>query len=179
MNEEMLIGLVPSILQMKDEYLLFSEQKTLISGKSNYALPERSLGNKLREVCFRDLQGNEYEMSQIAVDDRYDYLANVVEFSSFRRFYMSGSDLVLFPNVGPNVTGSLVFYYYLRPNNLVKDNEVATITNIDRTNGYITLSSVPNGFNTSIKFDFIRAKSPHNILKIDVSLSNINSTTKI
>ena len=179
MNEEMMIGLVPSVLQMKDEYFLFKEIVSLVNNKSNYPVPERSLGSKLREVCFRDLQGNEYEMTQIAVDDRYDYLANVVEFSSFRRFYMSGSDLVLFPNVGPNVTGYLSFYYYMRPNSLVKDNEVATITAMDKVNGTITVSSIPSAFNTSLKFDMIRAKSPHNILSIDVDFTNINSTTKI
>lgn len=179
MNEEMMIGLVPSVLIMKDEYFMFKSEVFIENSKSNYVVPERSIGSKLREVCFQDPAGNEYEMTQISVDDRYGYLANVVEFTSFRRFYMEGSDLILFPSVGVNVSGKLAFYYYLRPNNLVKDAEVATISNINRTTGEITVSNLPSTYGLDHKFDFIRAESPHNILSIDVSLTALNSSTKI
>jgi hypothetical protein len=179
MNEEMMIGLVPTVLQMKHEYLIFKQIVSIVGNKSNYVVPERALGSKLREVCYQDNVGNEYEMSQIAVDDRYDYLANVVEISAFRRFYMSGSDLMLFPSVGANATGNLAFYYYIRPNTLVKDNEIATISNIDRTTGNITLSNIPTAFNVQQQYDFIRAKSPHNILSIDKSITALNTSTKV
>lgn len=179
MNEEMMIGLVPSVLQMKDEYFLFKTITPLIDNKSNYVVPERSIGSKLREVAFRDTSGHEYEMTQIAVDDRYDALSNTSVSSGFRRFYMSGSDLVLFPNVGSGTSGSIAFYYYLRPNNLVKDAEVATISGINRINGTITVSNLPTTYSISSKYDFIRSKSPHNILDIDIDVTNINPTTKI
>ena len=106
-NEEMMIGIVPSILQMKEEYFIFRQIVALVANKSNYSVPERALASKLREVCFRDstnkLTGNEYEMTQIAVDDRYTGLSNGTgssDFTGFRRFYMMGNDLVLHPSVG-------------------------------------------------------------------------------
>lgn len=191
MNEEMMIGIVPSILQMKEEYFMFKEVVPLVSDKSNYPIPERALAGKLRELCFRDtptgLNANEYEMTQIAVDDRYTGLSNgtgSADFTGFRRFYLMGNDVILHPSVGPSAYGALTFYYYIRPNSLVKDSSVATIVSINRANGTLTLSSVPSGYTTTssanelVKYDFVKARSGHNILDIDITLNSINSNTK-
>jgi hypothetical protein len=99
-----------------------------------------------------------------------------------------GSDIVLHPNVGPTPYGALAFYYYLRPNSLVKDSQVASIVAINRTTGELSLSSIPAGYtlysaasnNVLLTgYDFVKAKSPHNILSIDVAAININNTTKV
>lgn len=185
LNEEMMIGMVPSILQLKEEYFIFRQVVPLIAEKNKYPVPERALGSKLREVCFIDNPSspiaNEYEMTQIAIDDRYTGLSNGTgssDFTGFRRFYMLGSDLVLHPSVGPAPYGGLAFYYYLRPNSLVKDNLVATVTNIDRTLGRVYLNSLPSGYSSLPKFDFIKAKSPHNILDIDIQSSAVTPATQ-
>jgi hypothetical protein len=274
-NEEMMISMVPSIMQVKEEYFIFKQVVPLVSEKSNYPIPERALASKVRELCYRDsaldfkvssleisnlsivngsaiiggfsssdlakvnigdfvtsqdagiqdkslvlskdtnsitisfnstetnasislafskympYQANEYEMTQIAVDDRYTGLSNgtgSADFTGFRRFYLMGNDIILHPSVGPSASGALSFYYYLRPNNLVKDSAVATITSIDRATGNITLSSIPSGYSVYVSgsnnsvlttFDFVKAKSAHNILDIDLTINSINSNTKI
>jgi len=177
MNEEITIGIVPVILQQKDEYLIFQEERLIIPEVSNYAVPERALFNKLREVSYKldDQGGTEYEMTQIAVDDKYTYLINAVENSNWRRFYMEGGDLVLFPKVSVSPRGSLVFYYYMRPNMLVPDAEVATILNIDTVSGIITFNTtLPKKFTSGTQYDFIKAKSPHVIIDIDKVALNAN-----
>lgn len=177
MNEEMMIGLVPTILNQKDEYLIFQEEQVLVANQANYPVPERALFNKLREVSYKldDQGGTEYEMSQIAVDDKYTYLINAVENSNWRRFYMEGGDLVLFPKVGDSPRGSLVFYYYMRPNNLVVDSQVATVTGINRTTGVVSFAAnLPSGFTSGDAYDFIKARSPHNIIDIDKIALNAN-----
>jgi hypothetical protein len=194
MNEEMMIGLVPSVLQTKEEYFIYREIVPLTANKSHYPIPERALANKLREICFVDSVDssirNEYEMTQIAIDDRYSGLSNGTgssDFTGFRRFYLMGSDIVLHPDVGPSPYGGLAFYYYLRPNNLVKDSEVASIVNINRLTGDITVNSIPSSYgiaipgtnNELVRYDFIKAKSPHNVLKINITVNSINKTAKI
>ena len=194
MNEEMMIGLVPSVLQTKEEYFIYREIVPLVSNKSHYPIPERALANKLREICFVDSVNssirNEYEMTQIAIDDRYTGLSNGTgssDFTGFRRFYLMGSDIVLHPDVGPAPYGGLAFYYYLRPNTLVKDSLVATIANINRTTGDITLNNIPSGYgiaipgtnNEPVKYDLVKSKSPHNILKINLTINSLNSTAKV
>jgi hypothetical protein len=194
MNEEMMIGLVPSVLQTKEEYFIYREMTPIIPNKSHYPIPERALANKLREICFIDtITGpiqNEYEMTQIAIDDRYTGLYSGTgsnDFTGFRRFYLMGSDIVLHPTVGPAAYGGLAFYYYLRPNTLVKDSAVAIISNINRITGDITLHSIPTGYaiaipgtnNESVKYDFIKSKSPHNVLKINITITSLNSSAKV
>lgn len=185
MNEEMMIGLVPSILQMKEEYFIFKQITPLIANKSNYPVPERSLANKLREICYIDnidpSIGTEYEMAQIAVDDRYTGLSggtNTNDFTGYRRFYMQGSDVIVHPSVGPAPYGGLSFYFYIRPNTIVKETEVAKISHIDRNTGEITVSNLPTSYGLTTKYDFVRARSPHNILAIDIEASSISSGSK-
>jgi hypothetical protein len=126
LNEEMMIGLIPSILKAKEEYLIFKQLVPLVANKSKYPIPERALANKTREIAYRDttnpLVGNEYEMTRIAIDDRYNGLGLGAADSSgsFRQFYLLGGDVVIHPGVGSSVTGALAFYYYLRPSTLVK-----------------------------------------------------------
>lgn len=190
MNEEMMIAIVPSILKMKEEYFIFKETIPVISEKSNYPVPERALAGKLRELCFRDTAdsqtGNEYEMTQIAVDDRYTGLSNGTgssDFTGFRRFYMLGNDVILHPSVGPSPYGALTFYYYIRPNTLVKDNSVASIVSINRNTGDIQMSNIPTDYavNSSngeaIKYDFVKAKSGHNIIDIDITINSVSVQT--
>jgi hypothetical protein len=184
LNEEMMIGLVPSILEMKEEYFIFKQLVPLVANKSKYPVPERALANKVREVCYRDTIsstiGNEYEMTRIAIDDRYTGLSSGSgDYNTYRRFYMLGSDLVIHPGVGSSAVGSLAFYYYLRPSTIVKEALVATITDIDRTLGTITVSSVPTGYGDESTYDFVKAKSPHNILDIDIPIITINTTSRI
>jgi hypothetical protein len=179
LNEEMLIGLVPTILQMKDNYLIYSEIVPLETGKPNYTIPERALGSKLNEVSYWD-GSNEFEMTQVNLDEKYIGIGLSRQFGFMRQFYVKGSDIIPYPEINNNqgVVGSLVFYYYMRPNSLVKDNMVGSIKSIDRTSGQLVLTSVPSTFSADQQFDFIRVRSPHSIIKIDVSVTDINLATK-
>ena len=183
LNEEMMIGLIPSILKAKEEYLIFKEIVPLVADKSKYPIPERALANKTREICYRDSTsktiGNEYEMTRIAIDDRYSGLGTSDSSGSgFRQFYLLGGDVVIHPGVGSSPAGALAFYYYLRPNTLVKDAAVATITYIDRVLGTISLTAVPTTYTNVSLYDFTKAKSPHNIIDIDIPVVSINVSTK-
>lgn len=177
MNEEMLIGIIPSIEQMKDEYLVFKEQIPIQNNVNSYPIPERSLGNKLRDLSYSTDKKDEYNMTQIELDNKNSnsYINQTGFYCS--QFYVQGGDVVLYPNTS-NYSGWLNMYYYMRPNYLVKDEEVATITAIDRENGIITVSKLPSGYNTDNKYDFVKSRSPHNIINIDISVTGINQVTK-
>lgn len=183
LNEEMMIGLIPSILQAKEEYLIFKQLVPLVANKSKYPIPERAIANKVREICYRDNTsatiGNEYEMTRIAIDDRYSGLeSGQMDNTGLSKFYLLGGDVVMHPGVGSSPVGCLAFYYYLRPNTLVKDAQVATITGINRTTGTITLATAPIGYADSATFDFTKAKSPHNVIDIDIPIISFNVANK-
>lgn len=185
-NEEMLIGLVPSVLQMKDNYLTAKAITPLAMGRVKYPVPERAIGNKLEDVSYSSDGKNEYEMTQINSDEKYSGIGMTSNTGYMRQFYMQGDSIVLYPDTNSTIGGFLYFYYYMRPNTLVKDAAVGVISGIDRTLGTITLSNMPTTYVATSTFDFIKRNSPHSIMTkasgvpaIDVEVSNVQTSAKI
>lgn len=178
LNTELLIGIVPSILQTKEEYFVFDIEKSIEANKSKYLIPSRAISGRLRDMFYKDSGGNEFNMVKISSDDRFLFDNSVVDNTYYRKYYLEGASIALVPKVGSNPVGSLMFKIYLRPNKLVKDEEVAVISSIDTVTGIIVLSNLPSKFTVSKSYDFIKSGSPHNILSIDNSILTLNTATK-
>ena len=178
-NEEMVIGVVPSILTLHEDHYLYEESITLETDKSNYRIPYRSIGNKLRDIHYVDSTGNIYELTRIDEERRTDFGNNTQQgASSFRFYYIKSNEIILWPNISGTTTGSLLVAYYLRPNQLVKTNRSGLITNIDRDTGIITVDDFPDNFTSSISYDFIMNRSPHKIISFDVTVTSVSSAAE-
>lgn len=141
-NQEMRIGLVPNIMQYHQEYYVRdSDAVPLVANQSAYAIPYRAVGGKIRDVFYLDSNNNLLSMSRISPDDRAFYQQSSVS-NSFLYFYLQGNDVVLVPNVSSSPSGSLLFTYYLRPNELVSATRVATISAISTTDTDGTITSI-------------------------------------
>jgi len=134
-NEEMMIGQVPAILEHHEEYFVSYVVVPLQSNKSRYAIPKRAIGDKLRDVFYADNQiipgqdyGNLYEMTQIDAGQKAFFQQNAANPDVIQGFYLEGSDIVITPGANQSPTGSLVMYYFMRPNQLVPINRAATAT---------------------------------------------------
>lgn len=177
-DEEMAMGLVPTILKMHEDYFLYSEDITVRPDLANYAIPYRAIGNKLSEVSFKDLNQNIYEMTRIGIGDLpYFNYSNINRPYSF---YVKNNEVVLVPEKSVRgISGALVMSYYMRPNSLVLLKDVAIISSIDYTTGVITLENVPTTFQVDNIYDFISIKSPNKTIKFDIeptAFSLINKT---
>ena len=126
-NEEMLIDQVPAVLSYHEEYYVFSQTVALESNVSRYPLPSRSVGMKLRDVAYMDANGNLFEMSRIEATDKAFFQRTTSSNAGIHKFYIEGNNIVLTPQVQSTPTGSIVYYYYIRPNQLV-DNTRAAIS---------------------------------------------------
>lgn len=181
-NEEISLGLLPTILRLHEDYLLYSEEIPLVASKSNYKVPYRAIGNKLREISMKDSAGNITEMTRINIGDLPDYLSNG-GLNRLQAFYVKNNEIVLVPEVSASITGSLVMSYYLRPNDLVEESRAGVITDINTSTGVITLKSFPtvftttNSIGTTQKYDFIKSQSPNNIMSFDIDVVSVDSTT--
>jgi hypothetical protein len=175
-NEEIDIGLVPSIMRLHEDYLLYIQNVPFISGVRSYELPERAIGNKLRDVYFKTSDNNRVETTRINVEDISNYNGTYYNNRMFT-YYLLNNTLEMLPNQTPG-NGTLEFYYYIRPNRLVKTDRTAEIRSIDRTTGVITLKTVPTVFSTTELFDLVSSKSPHKTLLIDMPILNMNTTLK-
>ena len=176
-NEEMAIGLVPTILQYHEEYLVYIEDVVLTENTLKYPIPYRAIGNKLRQISYVDASNNEWEMVRINPEDIFQNNA-LIESGFPRRFKIEAGKVVLVASSTNTFTGSLRFRYFLRPNALVVLERGAQISAIDTITGAITFTaSVPDNFTTSILYDFNRAKPDHRILSFDVTPTAVGTNS--
>lgn len=178
-NEEMSIGIVPSILDVHQEYFVTTSDVTLIANQANYLIPYRAIGCKLRDIYYKDTNGNLREMSRVPEGDLAYYQSVTLE-NRFAYYYLRGNEVVLLPTVGANPTGTLLFVYYLRPNQLVSEDRVGTISSYTIDAGAdtitFTVDQIPDGFETSTKSDVLQAKPGHKTVAFDVTPTTVNAT---
>lgn len=175
-NEEIALSVVPAILSLHEDFLLFSEDVELEADKTEYNIPYRAVGNKLYDLQYIDDNGNPQEMSRTTLDDQPNHQSNSATNTQYS-YALKNNRVVLFADMSGTPSGSLRFIYYIRPNTLVDTDRVAVITDIDTDTGIITVDNVPSHFSISLQYDFYKAKSPHNMLSIDIGISSLNTTT--
>lgn len=172
-NEEISLGMVPYIMSMQEEYFIFRQNEDLVANTSNYAIPYRAIGNKLRDLFYEDEQGNLREMTQISPDDRAFYGTNS-NLNSFAMFYLQGSEIFLIPEASATVTGSLQFVYPLKPNQLVSEDRIGVISAINTSTGVITVDAVPDNITTGSLVDFLQTKAGHKTYAFDITVVGTN-----
>jgi hypothetical protein len=170
-NQEIRIGLLPSIMQYHEEYLARTSAPTpVVQNQNNYPIPYRAVGGKLREVFYLDTNNQLRSMTRINPDDRPYYQQTNFQ-NRFIYFYFEGNEVVLVPDVGTNPTGSVLFTYYMRPNELVDESRVSTITNISTTNTSGVISNIASGTPTIIT-SVGHGLSSNNIIRVTGSNCN-------
>jgi hypothetical protein len=124
-SEELMISQVPDIMQYHEEYFVFIEDVPLSPNKTRYAVPERALGQKLRDIFYKDTSNNLFEMTRINPDDKSYWQRESSSANSYQKYWLEGSEVVLSTNNMTNPSGSLQFSYFLRPNQLVLNERAA------------------------------------------------------
>jgi len=131
-NEEMAISQVPAIMQYHEEYLVHRVDVPLRANVSRYPMPDRAIGMRLRDIKFVDISGNLSNMTRVGAEDKDFFQQSNVSNEAFS-FYLEGNDVVLTPSLSGTPTGSLAFFIYLRPNQLVTDDNAAIIDCFTKT----------------------------------------------
>jgi hypothetical protein len=152
-NHELFMAQVPSVLQYHEDYFSYREVVPLKANKNRYDIPYRAIGNKLYAVYFQDInsrnlrplamvdpadkayfQSGESSIAQNFQGETSTLPTTDIGYSTslLRFFYIESNQIVLSANIGTNIQGSLVFIYYLRPNNLVIDSRAAICTGFQK-----------------------------------------------
>jgi len=139
-NEEMFISQVPAVMQYHEEYFVYRVQVPLVTNISRYAIPDRSIGMKLRDLFWSDASGNYFEMTRISSDDKAFFQRNIGANQAIHKFYLENNDILLTPSVVGDPSGKLNFFIFLRPNQLVRDSRARLFTGFTQD---VTLASNP------------------------------------
>lgn len=176
-TEEMMIGIVPKIVSLHEDYFLYTDNIPIQSNVSRYRIPYRALGNKLNDLAYLDNNNRVREMTRLSKADLPDYQGNYIT-NQIAAFYLEGNDAVLTPSVGSSPGGSLLFAYYMRPSKLVNEDRAGKIIDINTTTGEITFEELPSNFSLSTKLDMIMGQSPHKIITYDILPTVVNTSAK-
>lgn len=178
-TEELRDGLVPSIIDVHEEYYVYQQVVPVVQGQNSYNIPYRAVGGKLRDCMFLDNSGIIIPMSRISPDDRNYFQQNTFTYPNLF-FYLQGNSIVITGQPTLPVTGSIVFTYLLRPNDLVTTDQAATIQSItvDSVNSLTTytMDQIPKGFSTNILLDLMQRNPGHQTIAFDIKSTEINPT---
>ena len=133
LNEEMMISQVPAVLQYHHEYYVYQVTVPMQTNVSRYQIPGRAIGIRLRDIKYVDQQGNYFDMTQIAADDKAFFQRSLGSNEAVQTFYIEGNDVVLTPASVTTPTGSLAMYFYIRPNQLVSNDRAAITSSFTKS----------------------------------------------
>lgn len=169
-NEEMDNAVVPYVQSFREDYFIASQLITLDADKTSYRIPDRATGNKLRDVRFKDQSNNIYEMTRIFIEDEpYFQYNSAGSGPTTLRTFMVKNDEIVFPyGVIPASISYMEAIYYIRPNEIVSEDNVAVIKSINTTNNTVTIDKFPEVFNGASIFDITSCKSPFKLLAIEI-----------
>lgn len=175
-DEELLLGIVPNIMSLHEDYFIFEINVPLEDGKTEYEIPSRAAGNKLRDLQYKPDPKTYIEMSRIGIGDRFaNYNDGLLV--DMKRYYLKNNKVVVSGALSSSTGGQLCFIFYIKPSQLVLEDRIGIIQGInDLNNGQtkIVLNAMPDNFNTSIKYDVYKSESPSTILEIDMVPISIN-----
>lgn len=156
-NEEMESFIVGSLLRVQEEYLVYLENIPLVANQDHYRIPDRALGQRLRDIVFIDGGTIKARIPQVGREEIPDYSINPAQRPYC--FYLEGNYIVLLP--GPNSTSaSIDVSYYGRPGKIVTSDRYGVITDFDNTAKTITLSNaVPANITVGSLIDIQTARS--------------------
>lgn len=182
LNEEMEHGLVPHVMAVHEEFLVYYEdrrtgQHVTTENTEEFIIPSRAVGNKLRGLQLVGSSGNIVDLTRVKIEDllNYNYFGGHVY--GISSFYVKNNTIVL---LGTSVVGTntLRMWYYMRPSRLVEDKYAGVVVAINSTTGDITLDKIPSTFNASLKYDMTMAANPNKLLQMDAVPTALSTTAK-
>ena len=169
-DEEISIGLVPKILAARENYFLRSYTVGIENGVSEYRIPNRAIGVKLKAVQLEDTSGNVSLIPLIAYEDRGFYTSNNSN-SNSPVYYIQNNSVRLTPT--PSTTGQYTLHlpYFIRPSTLVAVADAGEISAINTSTNEVTVSAIPSTFSSTTPFDLVKHDGGFECAAIDQTAS--------
>lgn len=158
MNFEMDSKIVPMMDNQAEEYGVYLFDIVYSNTVTQYDMPARAMGGKLRAVSFVDPNSNEVRIPRLRVED---IMSNVNATGlainpALWGFYLQNNKVITYlssVNGGSSAFPTLRLRYLRQPNTLVLSAACGQITAI--SGNVVTVNAIPIGFTTSATYDLI------------------------
>jgi len=171
MNDILRSKIVPHLIKLREEYLVHSTRIAVGNTITRYRLPERAVGNRLRDLVFVDASDNRTIISSRHIPrDELPLYPN--SGSHPVGWTMEGNYIQLVPTVG-TYSGFLEMGFYMRPSALVAQTAAGKISAINLASKQVTItgSTLPATFVNGAKMDIHSFKSGAELKVYDVTIS--------
>lgn len=172
---EQMTTLVPQIMEVQEEYFVHVVDIAIDATATAYAMPERAVGKKLRDVSLIDSAGNEVYLSRVNPSDvKFYSQVNTVNSNSWQEvFYLQNNSVMLLPGISPQYV-SLRLRYYRRPNNLCATGDAGLITVIDTNTNTVTVTG--GTWTVGDTVDFIDSTPSFDSLEDDAAITGVSNS---
>lgn len=181
-DEEIQTGMVPFLLEVREEYLVDYIDYTVNGDTRAFDIPTRAIGAKLRQVTVLigsndPDQPNEKNLPQMNADEAV-FNNSFNNFLSLQAFFVRDNQIILSPGATSFAGYILRQYYFKRPNKLVQTSDCAQIVSI--SGNTVVVSLVPTKFGSgnavNITSDIVKGSPPFKLLGMDLPLV-VDTTT--
>lgn len=181
-NEEMMVGIVPSVLKMHEEFYVYPFGIPMEANESFYEIPDRAIGSKVKVVFYQDASTNIQEMARIDPSNLAWY-QNRSSINFPRAFYLENNYMVMVPIISDSPQGNLIAKIFLRPNQLVTVDQSANVISCNPTTGVVVFDGLPSDFalvdanGLPILYDFTQQTHGHRLKGMNLAALSLNATT--
>lgn len=176
LTREMLSDIVPMLMAVREEYLVFPVDQAIDVNVSSYMIPTRAVGEKLRDLVLVD--ANNFEISVPRLEP--DYVKGLyVPLTIFTGFIFQNDQIIFYPNATSLGPYTLRMKIFRRPNNIVLTSSSAQITAINTTTKEVTFSTVPSTWDVDTIFDVVQGIPPFRAWGEDQTITAITATSVI
>jgi hypothetical protein len=170
-DDETQTYIVPLLAEVREEYLVTYKDITVVSGTTEYDIPERAVAGKIRDVTLSDGNGGYTSLARIEPENVTGAASSVT--GAAISYYLRGNKIVL---IGTGTTGTLRVTFYQRPNRVVATTAVGEITAINTGTKVVTIS-VPTTFTTGVTYDFVKGRAGFDTLGQDLVATAVGAST--
>lgn len=174
-NSELLSEVMVFILSLTENYFVETYETPVVNGQSNYRLPDRAMGQKVKDVFLKDSTGQKYPLDLINEED-IPYFNTSYTDSDPRYCYLENNDVVLYKTPSQSVK-TLVIKYFKAPSEIVASTRYAKITDVNEGTKTITFASKPSVFTDDDEYDIVKNKNGYENEKMDLTVASSTSTT--
>ncbi len=166
---------VPTILSLQADRLLYTDYYPIVAGTQAYSLPYRA-ASQIKDIITQDTLTNPSIKCNL-VQLNFSQGFNNVLTGEPVSFYFNDQQIMLVPV--PNAASWLAISYPMRHSKLVVTDDVAIVSSVDYNTGIVTCLSVPAAWTTSSLYDVVIGNPQANprLAKYDLVASAITSST--
>lgn len=169
--EEQKTTIVPMLLGIGQNYLLFKEEQEILEDTSIVSFPYRSVARAAKNIYYRlSDQDKEYQLTKYTLQQSNQWADS--DKGNPNGFVLMDDGIRIFPI--PDQDATIIFDYYIKPSKPVLSSRTATITAVGVDT--VTVSSVPRNIVIGSVCDITKVRAGYKLVYLDKTVSNIAST---